>query len=36
MHSKGRFRELLGRMPVHVILNSKAALYGAAAYALMA
>jgi glucokinase len=27
---KGRFKELLSRMPVHVILNDKAALLGAA------
>ena len=27
---KGRFRELLSRIPVHVILNDKAALLGAA------
>lgn len=35
MRNKGRFRDLMERMPVHVILNPKAALYGAAAYALM-
>ena len=27
---KGRFSEMMGRIPVHVIYNSKAALYGAA------
>jgi glucokinase len=27
---KGRFRDLLSRIPVHVILNDKAALLGAA------
>jgi glucokinase len=31
---KGRFSGLLARMPVHVILNPKAALLGAACYAL--
>jgi glucokinase len=31
---KGRFRETLAKMPVHVILNPKAALLGAAAYGL--
>ena len=31
---KGRFTELLGRVPVHVILNPKAALLGAACYGL--
>jgi glucokinase len=31
---KGRFRELLAQMPVHVILNPKAALLGAASYGL--
>ncbi|NCC32555.1 MAG: glucokinase, partial [Chloroflexia bacterium] len=35
MRNKGRFRKLMERIPVHVILNSKTALYGAAAYALM-
>lgn len=35
MQNKGRFRDLLERVPVHVILNPKTALYGAAAYALM-
>ena len=34
LRSKGRFRKLLTDMPVHVILNSKAALLGAAAYGL--
>ena len=29
---KGRFSELLGRMPVHVILNPKVALFGAACH----
>jgi glucokinase len=32
--SKGRFREMLANMPVHVIMNAKAGLLGAAAYAL--
>jgi glucokinase len=32
--SKGRFRELLEKMPVHIILNPKAALLGAASYGL--
>jgi len=31
---KGRFRELLSAMPVHVILNPQAALLGAASFAL--
>jgi glucokinase len=31
---KGRFRELLGAVPIHVILNPKAALLGAASFAL--
>ncbi|MBX0326094.1 glucokinase [Oscillochloris sp. ZM17-4] len=31
---KGRFRDLLGAVPVHVILNPKAALLGAASFAL--
>jgi glucokinase len=31
---KGRFRDLLTQMPVHVILNPKAALLGAASYGL--
>lgn len=35
MQNKGRFREMMERVPVHVILNAKTALYGAAAYALM-
>ena len=34
LHNKGRFRRLLNDMPVHVILNSRAALLGAAAYGL--
>lgn len=34
LRAKGRFRELLGTMPVHVILNSKAGLLGAAAHGL--
>lgn len=32
--NKGRFRELLERIPVYIILEEKAALYGAASYAL--
>ncbi len=32
--NKGRFSALLGKMPVHVILNAKAALFGAARYGL--
>lgn len=35
MRNKGRFRELMERVPVHVILNPKTALLGAAAYALI-
>jgi glucokinase len=35
MRNKGRFRELMEQVPVHVILNPKTGLYGAAAYALM-
>jgi glucokinase len=31
---KGRFSDLLSRIPVHVILNPKAALLGAACYGL--
>ena len=27
---KGRFSEMMGRIPVHVIYNPKAALYGTA------
>jgi glucokinase len=27
---KGRFSEMIGRIPVHVIYNPKTALYGAA------
>jgi len=34
IRSKGRFRDLLTRMPVHVILNSKAGLFGAAVHGL--
>lgn len=34
LRAKGRFRELLTRMPVHVILNAKAGLLGAAAHGL--
>lgn len=34
LRSKGRFREMLTDMPVHVILNSKAGLLGAAAFGL--
>ena len=34
LRSKGRFGKVLTDMPVHVILNSKAALLGAAAYGL--
>ncbi len=33
--NKGRLAELLRRIPVHVILNPKAALFGAARYGLM-
>jgi glucokinase len=35
MRNKGRFRPLIERVPLHVILSPKTALYGAAAYALM-
>ncbi len=35
MHNKGRFTDLMQRIPVYVILNPKTALYGAAAHALM-
>jgi glucokinase len=35
MRNKGRFRELMENVPVHVILNPKTGLYGAAAFALM-
>lgn len=35
LRNKGRFRKALTDMPVHVILNSKAGLLGAAAYGLM-
>jgi len=34
LRSKGRFRQLLTNMPIHVIMNSKAGLLGAAAYGL--
>ena len=34
MRSKGRFRAMLTNIPVHVILNSKVGLLGAAAYGL--
>jgi glucokinase len=34
LRSKGRFEQLLTDMPVHVIMNSKAALLGAAAFGL--
>lgn len=34
LRSKGRFRQLLTNIPVHVILNAKAALLGAAAFGL--
>lgn len=33
-HNKGRLAGLVGHMPVHVILNDKTALYGAARFAL--
>ncbi len=36
LRSKGRFRQLLSNMPLHVIMNSKAGLLGAAAYGLSA
>ena len=32
--NKGRFSELMQKMPVHVIRNPKSALYGAAYYGL--
>lgn len=35
MQNKGRFRDLMERVPVHVILNPKTALFGAAAYAML-
>ncbi|MEI8165652.1 MAG: glucokinase [Chloroflexales bacterium] len=35
MRNKGRFRDLLARVPVHVILNPKTGLFGAAAYAML-
>jgi glucokinase len=34
LRSKGRFRQLLNDMPLHVIINSKAGLLGAAAFGL--
>ncbi len=34
LRSKGRFRQLLSDMPLHVIMNSKAGLLGAAAFGL--
>lgn len=34
LRRKGRFKEMLSEIPVHVILNSKAGLVGAAAYGL--
>ncbi|MEZ4515523.1 MAG: glucokinase [Chloroflexota bacterium] len=34
-NDKGRFSEIMERIPVHVIYNSKAALYGAAYDALL-
>ena len=36
LRSKGRFRELLTDMPIHVIMNPKAGLFGAAAFGLTA
>ena len=36
LRSKGRFRELLTDMPIHVIMNPKAGLLGAAAFGLTA
>ena len=35
MQHKGRFRQLLEQVPVHVILNPQAGLFGAAAYAML-
>jgi glucokinase len=35
LQDKGRFNDMLENMPVHVILNAKAGLLGAAAYGLM-
>lgn len=35
LQNKGRFNDMLENMPVHVILNAKAGLLGAAAYGLM-
>jgi glucokinase len=34
VRNKGRFKEMLGNMPVHVITNAKVGLLGAAAYGL--
>jgi len=34
LRSQGRFREILTNLPVHLILNSKAGLLGAAAHGL--
>ncbi len=34
LRSKGRFREIMTNMPVHIILNARAGLLGAAAYGL--
>lgn len=34
LHNKGRFKNMLSEIPVHVILNTKAGLLGAAAYGL--
>jgi glucokinase len=36
LRSKGRFRQMLTNMPVHIILNTRAGLLGAAAYGLTA
>jgi glucokinase len=36
VRSKGRFRQLITNMPLHVIINSKAGLLGAAAFGLTA
>jgi len=33
-HRKGRFSQLLSKMPIHVVLNPKVALFGAASYGL--
>jgi glucokinase len=35
LQDKGRFNDVLENMPVHVILNSKAGLLGAAAFGLI-